>query len=82
MLTGGSISPDGTRVMLCDLNGGYELVMPEGATDPDAVWQQEPLPVDLGDRPQGEGVSYGRDGLSLFASSEKKNSPLFLIKRR
>jgi hypothetical protein len=81
-LTGGSMSPDGQRVMLCDLNGGYELVMPAGATDPDAVWQQEPLPVDLGDRPQGEGVSYGRDGLSLFASSEKKNSPLFLIKRR
>jgi hypothetical protein len=81
-LTGGSISPDGKRVMLCDLEGGYELVLPDGTTDPDAIWQQEPVAVDLGDRKQGEGVSYGRDGLSLFASSEKKNSPLYLIKRR
>ncbi len=81
-LTGGSISPDGNRVMLCDLNGGYELVLPDGAADPNVIWQQQPLPVDLGDRPQGEGVSYGRDGLTLFASSEEKNAPLFLIRRR
>jgi hypothetical protein len=82
LLTGGSISPDGRRVMLCDLKGGYELVLPEGAVDPDAIWGQNALAVDLGDRKQGEGVSYGRDGLSLFASSEKKNSPLFLIERK
>ena len=67
--------------MLCDLDGGYELVLPEGATDADAIWQQTPQAVDLGDRKQGEGVSYGRDGRSLFASSEKKNSPLYLITR-
>lgn len=81
-VTGGSISPDGRRVMLCDLEGGYELVLPDGVADPDAVWQQDALTVDLGDRKQGEGVSYGRDGLSLFASSEKKNSPLYVVKRR
>jgi hypothetical protein len=81
-LTGGSMSPDGRRVMLCDLQGGYELVLPEGVVDPDAIWQQEAMTVDLGDRKQGEGVSYGRDGLSLFASSEKKNSPLYVIRRQ
>ena len=27
-LTGGSISPDGKRVMLCDLEGGYEWSCP------------------------------------------------------
>jgi hypothetical protein len=80
-LTGGSISPDGKRVMLCDLEGGYELVLPDGTTDPDAIWRQTPVAVDLGDRKQGEGVSYGRDGLSLYASSEKKNSPLYVIRR-
>ena len=82
LLTGGSISPDGKRVMLCDLKSGYELVMPEGASNPDAIWTQKPQVVDLGARKQGEGVSYGRDGVSLYASSEKKNSPLFLIKRK
>jgi len=82
LLTGGSISPDGKRVMLCDLKSGYELVMPEGASNPDAIWTQKAQVVDLGARKQGEGVSYGRDGVSLYASSEKKNSPLFLIKRK
>ena len=80
-LTDGSFSPDGTRVMLCDEQGGYEFVQPDGTTDPDAVWQQEPAVVDLGDREQGEGVSYGRDGQSVYASSEGKNAPLYLIRR-
>lgn len=82
LLTGGSISPDGKRVMLCDLKSGYEFVMPDGGASPDAIWAQKPFVVDLGDRKQGEGVSYGRDGVSLYASSEKKNTPLFMIKRK
>lgn len=82
LLTGGSMSPDGTRVMLCDKKGGYELVLPGGENDPDAIWKQKPLPVDLGDRKQGEGVSYSRDGLSLYASSEKINAPIYQIKRK
>ncbi len=81
LLTGGSISPDGKRVMLCDVKGGYELVLPDGAA-PDAIWTQKPVNVDIGDRKQGEGVSYGRDGMSLYASSEKKNTPLYLIRRK
>ena len=81
LLTDGSISADGTRVILCDLEAGYEFVLPQGAADPDAIWQQRPQVVDIGDRKQGEGVSYGRDGTSLYASSEKKDAPLFLIKR-
>jgi hypothetical protein len=81
LLTGGSISPDGRRVMLCDVKGGYELVLPAGAA-PDAIWTQKPVPVDIGDRKQGEGVSYGRDGLTLYASSEKKNTPLYMIRRK
>jgi hypothetical protein len=56
--------------------GGYEFVLPDGAdAAPDRIWRQTPKPVPLGDRPQGEGVSYGRDGLTLYASSEKPNAP-------
>lgn len=80
--TDGSMSPDGRRVILCDVEGGYELVLPDGETDPDAVWRQEPAAVDLGDREQGEGVTYSRDGLSLYASSEGEEPPLYLIKRK
>jgi hypothetical protein len=81
-ITDGSMSPDGTRVMLCDEAGGYELVLPAGSTDPDSIWRQQPKRVDLGDRPQGEAVSYSRDGSSLYASSEKKNAPLYVIKMK
>ena len=82
LLTGGSISPDGNRVMLCDVKNGYELQLPENAANPDAIWTQKPVVVDLGDRKQGEGVSYGRDGTSVYASSEKKNTPIYLIRRK
>ena len=82
LLTGGSFSPDGTRLMLCDKKGGYEFVVPAGSTNLDEIWKQKPVFVNLGDRKQGEGVSYGRDGLTLYASSEKKNAPLYMIKRK
>ena len=82
LLTGGSFSPDGTRLMLCDKKGGYEFVLPPGSANVDDIWKQRPVFVNVGDRKQGEGVSYGRDGVSLYASSEKKHAPLYVIKRR
>lgn len=82
LITGGSFSPDGTRLMLCDTKGGYEFVLPAGSTNIDDIWKQKPVPVNVGDRKQGEGVSYGRDGVTLYASSEKKNAPLYMIKRK
>jgi hypothetical protein len=36
----------------------------------------------VGDRKTRRRVSYGRDGLTLYASSEKNNAPLFMIKRK
>lgn len=82
LLTGGSFSPDGTRLMLCDKKGGYEFVLPAGSTNVDEIWKVKPIPVNVGDRKQGEGVSYGRDGVTLYASSEKKNAPLYMIRRK
>ena len=82
LITGGSLSPDGTRLMLCDVKGGYEFVLADAAANPDDIWRQKPTPVNVGNRQQGEGVSYGRDGMTLYASSEKRNAPIFMIKRR
>jgi hypothetical protein len=82
LVTGGSMSPDGRRVMLCDKDSGYEFVLPDLVTDTDAIWKQAPVVVDLGDRKQGEGVSYSPDGYTLYASSERKNAPLYAIKRK
>ena len=88
LLTGGDISPDGTRVVLCDYVAAYELTLPTAAPSStsavgfDAVWKQTPLVIELGERAQGEAVCYSEDGSSVLATSEKRNPPLIEVKRR
>ena len=82
LLTGGSISPDGKRVALCDYTNGYELVMPEGDAQFDDIWKQKPAVVDLGERKQGEAVTYTADGRSIIATSEGKNGVIVEVNRR
>ena len=81
-LTGGDISPDGMRVVVCDYFSAYEIILPKGKQNFDEIWTQKPLMVELGERNQGEAVAYSADGKSIFATSEKKNSPLIEVKRK
>ena len=81
LLTGGSISPDGKRVFLCDYNAGYELQL-GNASNFDEIWKSKPIPVDLGDRKQGEAVTFSSDGSAIFATSENKNSPVIELTRK
>jgi len=82
LLTGGDISPDGRRIILCDYFNGYEIMLPEEAKDFDEIWRQTPQIVDLGAREQGEAICYSVDGKSVFATSEKKNQPFIEAKRK
>ena len=82
LLTGGDISPDGKRVILCDYTQGYEYTLPDNAVNLDEIWVQKPEVVDLGERKQGEAVCYSVDGSSLFATSEGKRSSVIEVKRR
>lgn len=79
--TGGDISPDGRRVALCDDDSGYELELPAAGADFDQIWKQPLVPVNLGQRKQGEGVSYSHDGSSILATSEKLPTPLIEVPR-
>ena len=81
-VTGGDISPDGRRVIICDYAAGYEFTLPEGAANFDDIWKQAPETVDLGNRRVGEAVCYTPDGNALFATSEGKNAPMIEITRR
>jgi hypothetical protein len=80
-LTGGSISPDGRRVALCDYFQGYELVLPEKSNNFDDIWKQKMTGFDLGKRQQGEAIAYRLDGNALLATSEKEPD-LFQVERR
>ena len=69
-ITGGAISPDGKRLMLCDYGSGWETVLAPGAENFDDIWKGNWTAVDLGARDQGEAVTYGPDGRTVFATSE------------
>jgi hypothetical protein len=81
-LTGGSVSPDGKRIVLSDYFAAYEFVMPAKAKNFDEIWKQTGAAIDLGEREQGEAICYGLDGKTLYATSEKKSSPLIEVQRK
>lgn len=82
MLTGGDISPDGKRVVLCDYFAGYEIELPANAQNFDDIWKQKIAKINLGERKQGEAITYSTDGKSIYATSEKKNAPVILVNRK
>lgn len=82
LVTGGDISPDGKKVVVCDYYAAYEITLPERSAGFDAIWKEKPVPFDIGKREIGESVAYGTDADSVYATSEKKNSPLIRAIRR
>jgi hypothetical protein len=82
LLTGGDISPDGTRVALSDYTAGYELTLPKGDPNFDDIWKQQPVKFDIGKRETGESIAYSPDGLEVFAGSEGRNSPIYEIRKK
>lgn len=81
-LTGGDIAPDGKRLVICDYFAAYEYELPFAAARFDEIWKQKPAVINLGEREQGEAITYSADGSSLFATSEGKNKPLIRVTRR
>jgi len=84
-ITGGSISPDGRRVALCDYFGGYELLLPPTSKNFDDIWKQKVTSFDLGKRKQGESITYRLDGNAVLATSEGESFDLIqveLVRRR
>jgi hypothetical protein len=85
-ITGGAISPDGRRVVICDYLGACELILPgKRGVAFDEIWKQSSLPVDIGGFPgvrrQGEAICYRADGLAILATSEGLPCPLIEVVR-
>ncbi len=82
MITGGDISPDGTKLILCDYFNAYEASLPENSRGSfDGIWKQSPVVVKLGERQQGEAICYRLDGRAILAISEGKHSDLIEVER-
>ena len=80
-LTGGAVSPDGTKVILADYFAGYELDL-GAASNFDEIWKSRPVRVDLGERKIGEAVTFTPDGSAIITTSEKKHAPILQINKK
>jgi hypothetical protein len=81
-VTGGDISPDGKRVLLCDYFTGFELILPNDAKRFDDIWTQKLIAFDLGPREIGESIAYAEDGNTVYATTENANPPLIRVIRK
>ncbi|MBB5826845.1 hypothetical protein [Micromonospora carbonacea] len=74
VVTGGASAPDGRRVVLRTYADAFEFDVPDGDLVA-ALTTGRPRSIALPDEPQGESVSYSRDGRSLLTVSETAGQP-------
>lgn len=82
IITGGSVSPDGRQIALCDYFQGYEASLPEGATNFDDIWKQRLVTFNFGKRSQGEAIAYRLDGRALLGTSEGRSASIIEVLRQ
>jgi hypothetical protein len=78
-VTGGDISPDGSHVVLRNYTAAYEWAV--DGDDVAAALQREPTRIPLPRSPQGEAISYTRDGRGFVVTSEGAGAQVQDVKR-
>ncbi len=78
-ITGGDISPDGRKVVLCTYAAAYEMALPTGARSFEAIWKTRPVRIELPPMPQGEAICYTADGKSLLVTSEQTPAAVYRL---
>jgi hypothetical protein len=76
-VTGGSVSPDGKSIVLCDYLRGYTATVKSSRFDD--IWSSDWKSFSLGNRGQGEGICFRRDGKAVLATSEGTLPPLIQV---
>jgi hypothetical protein len=76
-VTGGDISPDGSRVALATYGGWYELALSPRSRDFDSIWTTTPTRIGQRVGRQWESIAYSSDGASVFMTSEGLHSAMF-----
>jgi len=72
------ISPDGRRAVVLSYANAYEYTR-DPKEDWAAAFSRRPCEIVLPERIQGESICYGRDGKTLYLTSEKLPTPLFEV---
>ncbi|MBV9866964.1 MAG: hypothetical protein JO316_16550 [Abitibacteriaceae bacterium] len=76
LATGGDLSPDGKRLIICTYTEAYEWTLPR--VNPwTMVWQTKPNIFVLPVMKQCEAICYSADGSRIYLSSEKVPTPLY-----
>ncbi len=78
LVTGGAVSPDGRRVVLRTYTDVLEWPLLDSLA---ATFAQTPVSTALPPQPQGEAVTYSRDGQSLLVASEGEGTPVQRLTR-
>ena len=72
------VSPDGRRAVVLSYGDAYEYFRrPE--EDWAAAFARGPRLLPMPERQQGEAIGYGADGRSLYLTSEKRPTPLWVV---
>ncbi|WCN83411.1 hypothetical protein [Micromonospora sp. LH3U1] len=74
VITGAASAPDGRRVVLRSYADAFEYDVPDGDVVA-ALTSGTPRITPLPDEPQGESITYSRDGRSLLTVSESADQP-------
>jgi hypothetical protein len=76
--TGGDISPDALRVVVCNYDTLWEFRASPGQPF-DAVWRAKPLVLDM--PIPGEAIAYSADGRALLISQEGTHAPIYELRQ-
>jgi hypothetical protein len=74
------VSPDGTRAIVLTYADAYEFQRRDGESWADA-FRREPQVIKMPIRKQGESICYAADSRSLYLTSERRPTPLWIVER-
>lgn len=81
LATGGDLSPDGKRLVICTYAEAYEWLLPPNRSWT-ALWQTTPHIFTLPPMKQCEGICYSADGQRIYLSGERLPAPLYELVAR
>ncbi|HEX4948558.1 MAG TPA: hypothetical protein VFZ34_17925 [Blastocatellia bacterium] len=81
MVTGASLAPDGSRVVIRTYFGAFEWLRPKGKVL-SAVFDSEPAVLKIPLMGQSEAIAYSADSKSILLTSEKLPAPIYQLTRK